>query len=187
MNVRTVVTAAALSLAISACTAFGPPRDPPKMTLPPEHYSVAAQAPQLPAADGVAQTLASGARPVPEWWKAYQSDELNALVEEGLQNSPSLAAAQSTLKAAREQLRSQIGNSMLPSVDVGFSPERQRSLGIPILPQAQTYLYNTFVAEVQTSYTLDFRPRPGPADSRAGFSIRGDPSYSCGEHCGGDD
>ena len=157
MNVRTtLVTAVTLPLVVSACTAFGPPRDPPKMSMPPEHYSIAAQSPQLPTADGVAQTLASGARPVPEWWKAYQSDELNALVEEGLQNSPSLAAAQSTLKAAREQLRSQIGNSMLPSVDVGFSPERQRSLGIPILPQAQTYLYNTFVAEVQTSYTLDF-------------------------------
>jgi NodT family efflux transporter outer membrane factor (OMF) lipoprotein len=122
----------------------------------PEHYSVNSQVAQLPAADGVAQVVATGARPVPEWWKAYQSDDLNALVEEGLKNSPSLASAQSTLKAAREQLRSQIGNSSLPSVDVGFSPERQRALGIPVLQQDQTFLYNTFVAEVQTSYTLDF-------------------------------
>ena len=153
---RVTLLALAATLSVSACTAFGPTRNPPAMATPPEHYSVGPQSAQLPVADGVAQIMATGARPVPEWWKSYQSDELNELVDEGLKNSPSLAAAQSTLKAAREQLRSQIGNSMLPSVDVGFSPERQRSLGIPILPQAQTYLYNTFVAEIQTSYTLDF-------------------------------
>src|SRR6266852_6334098 len=148
------LTAVVVALTVSACTAFGPARNPPQM-LPPEHYSIANQAQQLPVADGVAQQVASGARPVPEWWKAYQSDDLNALVEEGLENSPSLASAQSTLKAAREQLRSQIGNSSLPSVDVSFSPERQRALGIPVLPQDPTFLYNTFVAQVQTSYTLD--------------------------------
>src|SRR5581483_10181040 len=137
-----------LALILSACTAFGPPRTPPKMQSP-EHYSAKAQSSQLPAADGVAQTLAAGGRPVPEWWKAYQSEELNQLVEEGLKNSPSLAASQSTLRAAREQLRSQIGNSMLPSVDVGFDPSRQRALGIPVLPKQQTFIYNVFAAQVQ--------------------------------------
>jgi NodT family efflux transporter outer membrane factor (OMF) lipoprotein len=150
------VAIAAATLLLAACAAFGPDRNPPKMVSPPEHYAVRSQPSQLPAADGVAQTLDSGARPVPEWWKAYQSDELNDLVEEGLKNSPSLAAAESTLKAAREELRSQIGNSEFPSVDVGFDPSRQRALGIPIIPQAQTYVYDVFAAEVQTSYTFDF-------------------------------
>ena len=156
MNRRlTRAVAFTLALSLSACTAFGPTRSPPEMHSP-EHYSVTAQTAQLPTADGVAQTLATGGRPVPEWWKAYQSDELNQLVEEGLKNSPSLAASQSTLKAAREQLRSQIGNSMLPSIDVGFDPSRQRALGIPVLPKQQTFIYNVFAAQVQTSYTLDF-------------------------------
>src|SRR6266702_2044004 len=142
------LTVSVLALAVSACTAFGPTRNPPKIPAA-EHYSVATQAQQLPTADGVAQVIATGAHPVPEWWRSYQSDDLNALVEEGLKNSPSLASAQSTLKAAREELRSQIGNSSLPSVDVSFSPERQRALGIPVLPQDPTFLYNTFVAQVQ--------------------------------------
>ncbi len=165
------VVLAALALSIAACTAFGPTRAPPKMPAP-EHYSVANQSAQLPTADGVGQVVEVGARPVPQWWKAYQSEELNALVEEGLEHSPSLASAQGTLKAAREQLRSQIGNSMLPSVDVGFSPERQRALGIPILPQDQTFLYNTFVAEVQTSYTLDFFGAAFLADRALAGQIR---------------
>jgi NodT family efflux transporter outer membrane factor (OMF) lipoprotein len=146
---------ATATLTLSACAAFGPDRHPPQMSSP-GHYSVEAQPTQLPTADGVAQTVAAGARLVPEWWRAYQSEELNQLVEEGLKNSPSLAAAQSTLQAAREQLRSQIGNSMLPSVDVGFSPSRQRALGIPILPQEQTFIYDVFAAQVQASYTFDF-------------------------------
>jgi NodT family efflux transporter outer membrane factor (OMF) lipoprotein len=146
--------AAALALTVGACGAFGPPREPPPMPSP-AHYAVDASSEKLPLADGVAQQLAVGARPLPKWWTMYQSDDLDALVDEGLAKSPSLAAARSTLQAAREGLRSQIGQNMLPSVDVGFSPTRQRALGIPILPQ-QTFLENIFAAEVQTSYTFDF-------------------------------
>lgn len=154
MKTQTLVLTA-VGLILSGCAAFGPDRNPPQMPAP-EHYAVEAQPSQLPSADGIAQTMAAGAMPIPEWWKAYQSAELNSLVEEGLKNSPSLAAAQSTLKAAREELRAQIGNSMLPSLDVDFSPERQRALGLPILPQEQTLLYNTFTAQMKASYTLDF-------------------------------
>jgi outer membrane protein TolC len=89
MTARVALMAATLTL--SACAAFGPDRKPPKMPLP-EHYSVEAPSAQLPVADGVAQKLDANAKPVPQWWKAYQSDELNGLVEEGLENSPSLAA-----------------------------------------------------------------------------------------------
>jgi NodT family efflux transporter outer membrane factor (OMF) lipoprotein len=164
-----IVVAATLTL--SACAAFGPDRKPPQMPSP-EHYSAEARSAQLPAADGVAQKLDAGAKPVPQWWKAYQSDQLNALVEEGLENSPSLAAAQSTLKAAREQLRSQIGNSLLPSVDVGFSPSRQRALGISVLPETPTFLYDVFAAEIQTSYTFDFFGAAFLADRALAGQIR---------------
>jgi NodT family efflux transporter outer membrane factor (OMF) lipoprotein len=146
--------AAALISALAGCGAFGPPRDPPHMPSP-AHYSIEAQAKQLTAADGVAQQLTLRAPPVPRWWTEFQSDDLNAMVEEALAKSPSLAAAQSTLRAAREALRSQIGQSLLPSVDLSVSPNRERALGIPILPQ-ETFLENIFVAQVQASYTFDF-------------------------------
>jgi NodT family efflux transporter outer membrane factor (OMF) lipoprotein len=145
---------AALTLTLAGCGAFGPDREPPKMPSP-AHYAANAQPEDLPLADGAAQRLVMGARPIPEWWTLYQSDALDALVNEGLSKSPSLAAAQSTLQAAREGLRAQIGQSILPSVDVGISPTRQRALGLPILPQ-ETFLENVFVAQVQTSYTFDF-------------------------------
>ncbi|MDB6159112.1 MAG: transporter [Gammaproteobacteria bacterium] len=141
-------------LALSACTAFGPDRRPPQMPQP-AHYSVEGQPAQTAQADGVAQQVVIGARPVPSWWTSYGSDDLNALVEEGLKNSPSLAAARSTLQAAREQLRSQIGDNLFPKIDLEFSPTRQRALGIPVLPQ-QTFIENIFVAQANASYTFDF-------------------------------
>jgi NodT family efflux transporter outer membrane factor (OMF) lipoprotein len=149
------VFAAALCSSIAGCGAFGPAREPPP-TPPTAHYSVAAQAHRLPAADGIVQSVDLGAPPAAQWWKAYRSPELDGLVEEGLEHSASLAAARHTLRAARESLRSQIGNSMLPSVEVGFDPSRQRALGIPILPHEETFLYNVFDAEVKTSYSFDF-------------------------------
>jgi NodT family efflux transporter outer membrane factor (OMF) lipoprotein len=144
----------AVVLALSACTAFGPDRRPPRMPQP-AHYSAEGQPAQTAQADGVAQQVVIGARAVPSWWTSYGSDDLNALVDEGLKNSPSLAAARSTLQAAREQLRSQIGDNLFPKIDLEFSPTRQRALGIPILPQ-QTFIENIFVAQANASYTFDF-------------------------------
>ncbi|GGP21011.1 efflux transporter outer membrane subunit [Silvimonas iriomotensis] len=142
-----------LTLALTACGAFGPERNPPAMPQP-AHYAIASQ-PAAFDADGAAQTLDVGAAPVPQWWTVYNSPELNALVEEGLNNSPSLKSAQRTLQAARDGLRSQIGESLFPSVDAGFAPQRERGLGLPGLSQ-ETFLYNVFEAQIQASYTFDF-------------------------------
>jgi NodT family efflux transporter outer membrane factor (OMF) lipoprotein len=150
---RLTLTFAPLAI-LTGCGAFGPDRNPPHMAVP-THYSASPEAASLTTADGVSQRLAADVPPVPEWWKVYQCPELDALVAEGLAHSPSLAAAHSTLTAAREELRGQIGSNMLPSVDVGFDPSRQRALGIPVLPQ-QTFLEDVFAAEVQASYTFDF-------------------------------
>jgi NodT family efflux transporter outer membrane factor (OMF) lipoprotein len=154
MKLQIALASVALGMGLTACTAFGPDRKPPRMPQP-DHYSVESQPAQTATADGVAQEVAIGARPVPDWWKAYESDDLNQLVDEGLKNSPSFAAARSTLQAAREQLRSQIGDNVFPKVDLDFSPARQRALGIPILPQ-QTFIENIFVAQATASYTFDF-------------------------------
>jgi NodT family efflux transporter outer membrane factor (OMF) lipoprotein len=149
-----LIGACTLAASLAACGAFGPERTPPRMASP-DRYAATEQPPQMPTSDGTAQLLRAGAPPIPQWWKEYGSDALDALVDEGLKNSPSLAAVQSTLEAARQGLRAQIGQSLWPNVDVGFDPSRQRALGIPTLPQ-QTFLYDVFAAEVKTSYTFDF-------------------------------
>jgi NodT family efflux transporter outer membrane factor (OMF) lipoprotein len=144
--------AAYLSAVLLAGCALGPKGTAPAMPQP-AHYAVDAT-PALAGSDGAVQHFALGARAVPQWWRAYGSDTLNAWVEEGLRQNYSLAQATHNLAAAREQLRAQVGESMLPSLDAGAQTSRQRALGIPELGP-QTNLYNVFGGQLNASYTFD--------------------------------
>ncbi len=121
----------------------------------PVHYGVEPQPAQTVEALGVAQRFTIGVQPVPEWWRLFGSTTLNALVEEGLRNSPTLAAADKRLAAAREQLRGQIHSSLLPTVDLVGQTSRGRDLGIPVPGGPNTLLYNEFIGVVQAQYTFD--------------------------------
>ncbi|MBU9197045.1 efflux transporter outer membrane subunit [Burkholderia gladioli] len=152
---RPLAVAAALSasLALSGCSLFAPNDAAPAMPSP-AHYGAAPLPESTVAAQGVAQHFAIGAQPVPDWWKQYRSDRLDALVDEGLRASPNLAAAEQSLQAAREQLRAQIGSSLLPTVDLGGQTARERGLGVPSFGPP-TALYNLFVGQLQANYTID--------------------------------
>ncbi|OAD14005.1 efflux transporter outer membrane subunit [Achromobacter insolitus] len=141
-----------LTLALGAC-AFAPSSKPPAVA-PPAQYGVEATPAASANAQGVAQRFEQGARPVPQWWKRYGSDALNALVAEGLANSPDLAAAERNLAGAREQLRGQVNSSLLPSVDAGADVSRRRALTMPNLPEP-TAQYNVFTGQIHAKYDLD--------------------------------
>ena len=138
---------------LTACAAFGPPRTPPGVASP-AHYSIAPTNPQLTADHGPPQQLLLGAAPIPQWWRAFASPQLDALVSEALDRNQSLAAAKANLRAAHEQVREQVGNNLYPHLDAGVAASRQRALSIPGLPQ-QTFTYDVFAAEVQGGWTLD--------------------------------
>jgi NodT family efflux transporter outer membrane factor (OMF) lipoprotein len=169
---KTSVLAVGTALALTAC-AFGPSGEPPAMPSP-AHYGAQAQPAKTIAAGGVAQQFDVGATPVPQWWELYRSDALNALVEEGLNNSPSLAAAEKTLGAAQQQLRAQIGSSTLPSIDAVAQVDRARSPVAPgIGPKAVRY--NFFAGQIQAHYTFDLfgATRYANAASAARVNVQG--------------
>ncbi|WP_116140638.1 efflux transporter outer membrane subunit [Trinickia diaoshuihuensis] len=152
---RTLVlslTSLTAALGLAACS-LGPNGQPPAMPSP-AHYGQTALPEQTATAGGVAQHFDVGAQPVPNWWQLYRSPQLDALVEEGLKNSPTLTATAKTLAGAREQLRAQIGSSLLPSIDAGGQATRNRALGIPEAGP-QTVLYNVFVGQLEAHYTFD--------------------------------
>jgi NodT family efflux transporter outer membrane factor (OMF) lipoprotein len=149
---KTSVLAVATAHALAACS-FGPSGAPPVMPSP-AHYGAQAQPSKTVVADGVAQQFDIGTTAVAQWWRLYRSDALDALVEEGLRNSPTLAATQRTLSAAQEELRAQVGSSTLPSVDAAAQVERARSPVVPGLGPEQVQ-YNFFAGQIQTHYTFD--------------------------------
>ncbi|AJZ74887.1 efflux transporter outer membrane subunit [Pandoraea apista] len=140
-------------LVLAGCS-FAPSDKPPAMPSP-AHYGVNALPANTVSAQGTSQQFDVGAPPVKAWWQAYRSDKLNALVDEGLRNSPNLASANHALQAAREQLKAQIGESLFPSIDIGGQAARERNLGIPTFGPP-TALYNMFVGQIQARYTFDF-------------------------------
>lgn len=141
-----------LLLTLSAC-AFAPDSQPPTLALPAQ-YGVEPLPAAGATAQGVTQHYAHNVHPAPEWWQRYGSEALNAMVREGLANSPDLAAAERNLAGAQEQLRGQIEASRLPSIDAGADLSRKRALTMPALP-APTALYNVFTGQIQAKYNLD--------------------------------
>lgn len=93
------VAAMGVVVVLAGCS-FAPAAKPPKAPEP-EHYVVAPTPSASAEAGGVAQRFSLGQRAVPEWWKAYGSAKLDALVDEGLQRSPSLEAARHTLESVQ--------------------------------------------------------------------------------------
>ncbi|PMS31752.1 NodT family efflux transporter outer membrane factor (OMF) lipoprotein [Trinickia symbiotica] len=148
----TFTLTASAAFVVAACS-FGPSGDPPAMPSP-AHYGAGPQPARTATAGGVAQQFDIGAEPVPQWWRLYRSEALDALVEEGLRSSPTLAATEKSLAAAHEQLRAQIGSSLLPTIDAAGQATRERYLGIPAAGP-NTVTYDVFVGQIEAHYTFD--------------------------------
>jgi len=70
-----------------------------------------------------------GAKDIPfDWWKLFQSPQLNALIERTLKASPTIEAAQAALKQAHENVVAQQG-FFYPTVSVNYSPSRNKLAG----------------------------------------------------------
>ncbi|MBE1159217.1 efflux transporter outer membrane subunit [Dyella sp. 7MK23] len=146
------IFALATAAALTGC-AFAPPAKPPAPPSP-SHYAVQPTPAQSAQADGVSQHFSLGARAVPEWWRRYGSDTLDAWVDEGLRNNPSLAATQHSLEAAHQLLRAQVGANMLPTLDGQAQSSRQRALGFPDFGPP-TNLYDVYAGQLSLSYNFD--------------------------------
>ncbi|HEV3105250.1 MAG TPA: efflux transporter outer membrane subunit, partial [Trinickia sp.] len=91
------------------------------------------------------------------WWMRFQSDELNRLVDEALQRSPTLDEARAKLVQAHEDYLAQVGATEIPAIDAKLSASRQKvdiaAIGIPNAPNAAPF--SLFNASVSVSYMLD--------------------------------
>ncbi len=89
------------------------------------------------------------------WWTELGSARLNALVDQALQSSPTLAAAEATLRQARQTYAAHAGVAHSPQMDVGLGAQRQRASGTTpdVLPGDR--LFSLYQASVEVSYTFD--------------------------------
>lgn len=89
------------------------------------------------------------------WWELFRSQALDRWIREGLANSPTLGAAEATLRRAQEIRRARAGD-LLPGVDVSANASRQKPSGASFgEANLQINPFTLYNASVDVSYTLD--------------------------------
>jgi NodT family efflux transporter outer membrane factor (OMF) lipoprotein len=147
--------AALLATSLSACEvgpdfhAPGAPASQRFTEAPLPVHTVSAATP-----GGLAQQFAPD-RDIPgEWWEVFHSPQITTLVTQALKANPDIAAAQATLREARETTRAEQG-ALFPQVSANVQAEREKAsfAAIGFGTGSSTYSFQT--AALNVSYTLD--------------------------------
>ena len=134
----------ALSLSLAGCASMAPDTQ----QLPQQDLATV----QL-AAD---MRLASEGWPAARWWRQFQDDQLDRLIENALSASPSLAVANARIGSALSAFDAQHAERG-PRVDLDANASRQRYSGNGLMPApiGGNY-YNEITVGVQAHYDLDW-------------------------------
>ncbi len=145
-------------LSLMGCTTVGPDF---KQPAPPTVAGYTAQdlPPQTAAAPstvlGDSQRFVPGQSVPAQWWQNFGSSKLNALIEQALQASPSLAAAQATLRQAQQAYAAEAGASQYPQVDADLGAQRQHATNANFGQRGGERTFSLYNAGIKVSYNLD--------------------------------
>ncbi|PTB21432.1 ABC transporter permease [Trinickia symbiotica] len=147
-----------VALIVCACT-VGPDfhAPPPPTTQRYSHEETPSATVGASGAVGASQTFAPAAHAPRQWWKQFESDDLDRLVELAFRQSPTLDSARAKLVEARENYAAEAGATEWPKIDANLSATREKidiaAFGITSFPPPSPFtLYN---ASVSVSYMLD--------------------------------
>ncbi len=145
-------------MVLAGCTTVGPDFKTPDAPAV-ERYLQGERPARTASADvgqGRAQSLEAGQAVASEWWTAFGSPRLDALVKRALHESFTLAAAEATLRQAQQLHAAQAGSTLYPTVNarLGASRNQVNAAGRGEHGNQQT-LYNLYNAGVVVNYNLD--------------------------------
>jgi NodT family efflux transporter outer membrane factor (OMF) lipoprotein len=90
-----------------------------------------------------------------EWWDLFHSPQITTLVTQALKANPDVAAAQATLREARETVRAEQG-ALLPQASVNIGAEREReSLASFGFAGGGSPEFSLYTSALNVSYTID--------------------------------
>jgi len=145
--------AATAWLVATAACAVGPDYVRPESPKA-EAYVGGTKPSQTVAAAGASQAFVDANALVPDWWRLFRSRELDAVVAEALDGSPTLEAAEASLRRSEDLLRAGYG-VFFPAVDGGASASRQRYSPARVGSALPASTFNLFSASANVSYALD--------------------------------
>ena len=152
---RSILCMTMLSVALTGCTVgpdFHAPPAPESTRFteaPPPAHTVSAATP-----GGTTQHLGPD-RDIPgEWWALFHSQRITDLVTRALKANPDIAAAQATLRQAKETMRAEQG-ALFPTIGASTQVERQRESLAAVGFGNGAVDFTTYGAALNVSYTLD--------------------------------
>lgn len=154
----TALLVGGLAAAFAGCASVGPDFKTPAAPSVAGYTRETLPTNAIPAAVGSnpAQELVAGRTAAPDWWKAFGSSKLDDLVTQALGGSPTLAAAEATLRQARQLYAAQAGSTLYPTVDAKLSASRNQINGASLGQGARGQtIFNLYSASVAVSYNLD--------------------------------
>ncbi|WP_371867530.1 efflux transporter outer membrane subunit [Duganella guangzhouensis] len=153
---KRIVVAALVAVGLGGC-ALGPEfKTPAAPATAGDSYTsspLSQQTASAPGPGGASQQFALGQEIPAQWWTLFSSPALDQLIRSALENNPSMAAAEATLRQAQENYNAQAGSLVYPSVSGQLGGGRQKT-SVTTAGSAAG-VYNVYNASVNVAYTPD--------------------------------
>lgn len=161
---RTPMALACAALAaalVSGCTMMGPdfkrpdPMAVDRFTAQPLELEKAPATAGNDAAHVAAQHVVAGQPVAPEWWKSFQSEAFDSIVQRALDGNRSLVAAAATLQQSNELANAQAG-SLAPQIGLDGSVGRQKLGAASFGPDFSLAPFTYFSVGPTVNYVFDY-------------------------------
>jgi len=119
-----------------------------------DRYTRELQSEATLAADGQAQHFIPTNTLIADWWKLFQSTELDAVVNKAIANNPTLQASEASLLQSQDNMRAGYG-VFFPQIQAGVGASRQRSSSLQQGSQTSGRIFNLVTLSSTISYAID--------------------------------
>jgi multidrug efflux system outer membrane protein len=109
--------------------------------------------PNLP--EKFSETTGAEKATLKEWWKSYQDEKLNELVDLSLKNNTNIALAVARIEEADANMR-EVGGYLFPQVDFSADATRNKVTELGAFPTFGSPIRNNYSFSLNTSYEIDF-------------------------------
>ena len=109
--------------------------------------------PNLP--EKFSETASAEKATLKEWWKSYQDEKLNELVDLSLKNNTNIALAVARIEEADANMR-EVGGYLFPQVDFSADATRSKVTESGAFPTFGSPIRNNYSFGLSTSYEIDF-------------------------------
>jgi outer membrane protein TolC len=149
-----LVALCGLCLSILAGCSAGPDFVRPDAPAGVTHYNHGGDPRQTVAVEGVSQRFESGTEPVANWWRLFNSKQLDFAVSQGLADNPGLQAAESSLRVSQDNLRAGSG-IFYPQLSASFGESREKGSTATPLSTFSGGIFNLTTLTASVNYALD--------------------------------